>query len=1023
MLSKKQPTPPVITVLNDSSSHDSNDHEYQDYNFNSNESVLSVGSESTSNDRLLDKLGLSQEDEMILQRALQEKQEQEQLQQGQDQLQEKSVCVPASQFPSLRAKYLYDPKPNIHHRVSSDDKGDTGEVEGDYNGNNGNSDTVGSPNSINLTRDYLEDLFLTDSTAVDPYSSIKQLLEKDISFKGNSLAATVERHYASTSRYSYIAEEAFETLNDLDTEVKPSVGGYKNQGSSNSGVTHNEALKVDYNNSSSKDPISKDVIPTTNTVPSLNVERFRFLNRADIDEYNGYTLPAQSLTSFPAEQNNFHHNKNNLGNMKKAPKKPARTLEQNGYNQRNYTNHYPHLHSQFQPQQYQYQYETQTPEVIRPHTYKYTQQFHENTKYPVDVSRENVPFKPNRSRNLSHTDDPRRQSINSSLTSKKTNASSVRTDSPTLSKPFTQCTLDTTITSMSTDIKSNGSSSIRNATATRNETGEGMPASFVVRSLASSSSSSSASCSSSSSNPATFDVANSDRNGGFHSDTPSSTYSQNGPSVARKVSTKNVTYPPTPPYTKHKKKSSLSSLKNIFKSPISSLSRHPRTSNGNGNTSTNNDSIIPNEGFQLPSPSYSPRQQYVSRPEDITTRTKMVNDTNGKEKTEREVKPHFHRYIFPPNPTINLDVSQYSKDGNSSSIDFTTNKTQISLETPPLNPSIQQQSIPYETLRAPNLRSRGISNEQQGHQRSFSDINAAVGMESGQTDQTYLPTLDVYGRKYSVPVTTQGYKPKLYLGNQNIIDLAHPAGNTSLLRTPEPQLNGSNDNLKTEAKKSHNDPNLMRKGVSNDVFMVPTTTEANSTINIHPTSNGLINSAIDMRNQGKLEASALKLRKACLSGNRTAFLLYGLALRYGCGVHQDLKLSLSYIQKATGITDFNREVYALNIDPFELERSGVPERIVEPLVPALYECGIAYLKGYCAGRVVNENKALKYLEKAASLGHVDSMCLCGVIWSQKSELRKRDVARAAAWFRLADKRGATLIGSDWIYKKKYLGTS
>ena len=88
----------------------------------------------------------------------------------------------------------------------------------------------------------------------------------------------------------------------------------------------------------------------------------------------------------------------------------------------------------------------------------------------------------------------------------------------------------------------------------------------------------------------------------------------------------------------------------------------------------------------------------------------------------------------------------------------------------------------------------------------------------------------------------------------------------------------------------------------------------------------------------------------------------------------------------------------------------------------MYECGISYLKGYGVDRV-DELKGLKYLEKAAALGHVDSICLSGTIWSKKSKVRRRDMARAAAWFRIADKRGANLIGAEWIYKDKYMQPS
>lgn len=199
----------------------------------------------------------------------------------------------------------------------------------------------------------------------------------------------------------------------------------------------------------------------------------------------------------------------------------------------------------------------------------------------------------------------------------------------------------------------------------------------------------------------------------------------------------------------------------------------------------------------------------------------------------------------------------------------------------------------------------------------------------------------------------------------------------------------------------------------------------------------LISTAIDMRKAGNLHASALRLRQACQKGNKTAFLLYGLALRYGYGIDSDYIQSFYYIKLSTSIKSWDNEVFNLNINPFQLERTlseSIPTKLEEPLVPALYECGIAYLKGFGSPQI-DESKGLKCLEKAASMGHVDSMCLSGIIWSQDQDTdkitihpgcdyehtpRRKDVVKAAAWFRIAEKRGANLIGSDWIYKKKYL---
>lgn len=178
-----------------------------------------------------------------------------------------------------------------------------------------------------------------------------------------------------------------------------------------------------------------------------------------------------------------------------------------------------------------------------------------------------------------------------------------------------------------------------------------------------------------------------------------------------------------------------------------------------------------------------------------------------------------------------------------------------------------------------------------------------------------------------------------------------------------------------------------------------------------------IRTAIELRNRGHLKESTEQLRALCNGGYRIGYLLYGLALRHGSGTKQDYKSSFKYLKMAADIQSEELQIFDRAINPFEL--NDVPYDPPEPLAPALYECGICYLKGYGV-EFIDEVKGLKYLEIAASLGHIDSMCLSGTIWSKKSRNRKKDSARAAAWFRLADKRGATLIGAEWIYKDKYM---
>ncbi|SCU90696.1 LADA_0F05864g1_1 [Lachancea dasiensis] len=186
------------------------------------------------------------------------------------------------------------------------------------------------------------------------------------------------------------------------------------------------------------------------------------------------------------------------------------------------------------------------------------------------------------------------------------------------------------------------------------------------------------------------------------------------------------------------------------------------------------------------------------------------------------------------------------------------------------------------------------------------------------------------------------------------------------------------------------------------------------------TQEARIRTAIELRNKGLLNQSAEQLKVLCDMNNPTGHLLYGLALRYGSGVEVDYLESFKHLKLASGVHSEERELFSVDIDPFKLH--NVPHVPREPQAPALYECGISYLKGYGVNEI-DEVKGLKYLEKAASNGHLDSMCLSGTIWSKSSKVRRKNMTRAAAWFRLADRRGADLIGADWIYKDKYQNRS
>ncbi|CCF57066.1 hypothetical protein KAFR_0C00710 [Kazachstania africana CBS 2517] len=404
--------------------------------------------------------------------------------------------------------------------------------------------------------------------------------------------------------------------------------------------------------------------------------------------------------------------------------------------------------------------------------------------------------------------------------------------------------------------------------------------------------------------------------------------------------------PLTASYKSHKKKSSLSSLKSLFRTTKSSKNNQDKTklsyNNRCNNTSEQYSTQYANDSHN------SMRSNSIS-----------VDSSNSLESSPSRSKSSIkNKFIFPPNPVFPSDKEIYS-----------------------------------------NTKSK--NNSANRHFRSFSDVHSK---------SKFLRLDDHKTGKDSF--TTKAYSSSCNASPIKFIN--HKQSHNRRASIP-------NDDLLNEFTASPSMKNVLATQSGS-----PGVGSKSENLRDKTSNNDLISSAIAMRKVGNMKASAEKLQKACKSGDKTAFLLYGLALRHGYGVTRDLSMSFKYILMATGLnpSQVHSKILECSIDPSEIEKhlNVLPERIIEPLVPAIYECGIAYLKGYGVDQV-DEHRGLKFLEKSASMGHVDSMCICGIIWSQKSTCRKKDIARAAAWFRIAEKRGANLLGSDWIHKKKYMKRS
>lgn len=416
------------------------------------------------------------------------------------------------------------------------------------------------------------------------------------------------------------------------------------------------------------------------------------------------------------------------------------------------------------------------------------------------------------------------------------------------------------------------------------------------------------------------------------------------------------------------------------------------------NTSTNfkfeSSDSLQGSGRETPTRDYltkdTPTRDYLMK--DTPTKDTPTKSRSGSHHNKKKTPFHF-KNLFKSQKTSKKKSSPHSK-GTADDLADTSAVDKAGADPSVANSSPKDTSLLHGVNKSPLFRKfafpshptgplEDVSPEQHSrfqsrdiqHYRSLSDHHAVNNSSSNaEITGTNIPPLtpSLRNRKFS-------------------LDSRHNAGRLSRFETP---LTGDDDC---------------------DEYQVHTA--AGSANHLSPSVH---KKRINIANLGE---SARKLHDACKEGNAEACFLYGMALRNGYGVIPDEQESFHYLFTATGLGSELHDVLEVEISPFELENNqSIPEIAPEPSVPAIYECAISYLKGYGMDQK-DEVKGLKYLEKAASMGHIDAMCLSGTIWSKKSSARRKDLVRAAAWFRLADKRGAHLIGAEWIYKDKYIQTA
>ena len=163
---------------------------------------------------------------------------------------------------------------------------------------------------------------------------------------------------------------------------------------------------------------------------------------------------------------------------------------------------------------------------------------------------------------------------------------------------------------------------------------------------------------------------------------------------------------------------------------------------------------------------------------------------------------------------------------------------------------------------------------------------------------------------------------------------------------------------------------------------------------------------IALHEGGKARESTYHLRIAAKQNLPTAMLLYALACRHGWGMRPNPQEGVQWLRRAA-------DCASLEIAVDEDSKSGdVQERNTRRAQFALsvYELGQSHYNGW--GIEQDRVLALRCFEIAANWGDPDAMAETGFCYA-KGEGCKKDLKKAARFYRMAEAKGMSMVGNSW----------
>ncbi|UZJ54301.1 hypothetical protein CBS101457_003621 [Exobasidium rhododendri] len=173
--------------------------------------------------------------------------------------------------------------------------------------------------------------------------------------------------------------------------------------------------------------------------------------------------------------------------------------------------------------------------------------------------------------------------------------------------------------------------------------------------------------------------------------------------------------------------------------------------------------------------------------------------------------------------------------------------------------------------------------------------------------------------------------------------------------------------------------------------------------------------AITHHETGDLSRSAYyfersaKVEGGCVVG----MCMWGMALREGWGVRKDQTKGFDWISRAATRAG---EMMAGGGGSNQKKSESELKAIRSELKLSVYELGKCFCYGW--GVKLDKTMALEYFELAAKLGDSDAQAEAGALLTAGKGCKK-DLKRAAMYYRMAEAQGYDTVGLSWIHKDKY----